>query len=509
MKQVHDRNLSFWSPQPYFIGAFFTPQQFVQIAWLYRLWKLDEKKPAEKKELDEIVRFVPYYAIGNACIGTWMFFWNSERLDISNIFVTINTFTQLFFATESGSAWTKLAPVKIEDKPKFAHRGLNLDVSRHFMAVDDIKRTIDALSFNKFNRLHLHVTDAQAWPLEIPAIPELSAKGAYRPDMVYTVDDFEDLQTYSALQGVQLITEIDSPGHTSSVAYSHPDLIAAFDVQPDWGSNAAEPPSGTLKLNSTDVYKFMKTVYDDLLPRTKPFSSYFHSGGDEVKAAAYKLDDTVNSGDVKVLTPLLQKFVNKLHGHIRKQGLVPMVWEEMLLEWGLDLGKDVVVQTWQSDQALLQTVNKGYKALAGNYNYWYLDCGRGQWLDFMPKDAPDFWPFKDYCDPLKNWRLIYSYDPLHGIPEDKQDLVIGGEVHLWNEQTDPINLDGKLWPRAAAAGEVLWSGAKDGSGKNRSQVLASPRLSEMRERLVAKGVAAEPIHMPYCLMYPKSCVYHP
>jgi hexosaminidase len=376
------------------------------------------------------------------------------------------------------------------------------------MPVENIKRTIDALSFNKFNRLHLHVTDAQAWPLEIPAIPELSAKGAYRPDYVYTVEDFKDLMEYAALQGVQLITEIDSPGHLSSVGYSHPELVAAFDQQPNWGIYAAEPPSGTLKLNSTAVYKFMKTVYDDLLPRVRSYSSYFHSGGDEVKAAAYKLDDTINSGKVSVITPYLQKFVNKMHGHIRKMGLTPIAWEEMLLEWDLDLGKDVLVQTWQSDEAVLQTVNKGHKALAGNYNYWYLDCGRGQWLDFERQDAASFWPFLDYCDPVKNWRLVYSYDPLTGIPADKHHLVVGGEVHLWNEQTDPANLDGKLWPRAAAAGEVLWSGAKDAQGQNRSQVTASPRLSEMRERLLAKGVAAEPIQMPYCLMYPESCVYH-
>lgn len=97
MQDIHDRNLSFFSPQPYFIGAFFFPQQIFQLAWLYRLWRLDSRKPQQAKELDEIVKFVPYYALGNACIGTWMFFWNSNRLDLSNIFVIINTTTQLWY----------------------------------------------------------------------------------------------------------------------------------------------------------------------------------------------------------------------------------------------------------------------------------------------------------------------------------------------------------------------------------------------------------------------------
>jgi len=106
MKDIHDRNLSFFSPQPFFIAVFFFPQQLFQLAWLYRLWKLNEKKSgAERQELDQIVDFVPYYAVGNLCIAAWMFAWNAERLDISHIFVTINTLTQLYYM------YFKLAPM--------------------------------------------------------------------------------------------------------------------------------------------------------------------------------------------------------------------------------------------------------------------------------------------------------------------------------------------------------------------------------------------------------------
>lgn len=414
----------------------------------------------------------------------------------------LTTFTQLFFQTsDKEHLYTPLAPVTIADAPQFSHRGINLDVSRNFIPVADIKRQIDAAAYTKMNRLHLHATDSQSWPLEIPSLPNLARKGAYRPDLVYATADFAELQRHAALQGVQLITEIDMPGHTSSIWYSAPELIAAYNQQPDWDTYAAEPPSGTLKLNSTGVDKFLDMLFADLMPRVAPYTRYFHTGGDEVNLNAYTLDDTVNSSDPAVLQPLMQAFVSANHDRVRKQGLTPMVWEEMLLTWNLTLGSDVVVQSWQSDEAVLQIVQSGHKALVGNYKYWYLDCGKGQWLDFAPGEASaNAWPYQDYCAPFHNWRLIYSKDPYEGVPENLQHLVIGGEAHMWGEQTDAVNLDPMLWPRAAAAAEVLWSGAKDAQGQNKSQIEASPRLSDLRERLVAKGVRAEPVRMPYCEM---------
>lgn len=441
----------------------------------------------------------------------------------------LTTFTQLFFAHSSGGQYTNLAPVEIQDAPKFKHRGINMDVARSWFEVSDVKRMIDAAAYNKFNRFHLHATDSQSWPLEIPALPELAAKGAYRSDLTYTPAELADIQYYGALQGVEVYVEIDMPGHTASIWFAYPDLISAFNVQPNWDTYAAEPPSGTLKLNSSAVYDFLDTLWGDLLPRVSPFTAYFHTGGDEVNRQAYLLDETVRSNDTAVLQPLMQKFVDFNHEHVRAAGLTPIVWEEMLLTWNLTLGSDVVVQTWQSDEAVAATVAAGHKALVGNYNYWvsvphplsfppklyhlltnlstqYLDCGQGQWLDFYPGTSSEtFYPYLDYCSPRKNWRLMYAYDPLEGVPPNATDLVLGGECHIWAEQTDPVNVDRMVWPRACAAGEVLWSGAKDAQGQNRSQVEASPRLADMRERLVAKGVMAEPVRMPFCSMNGTQC----
>ncbi|KAF2877775.1 glycoside hydrolase superfamily [Massariosphaeria phaeospora] len=382
----------------------------------------------------------------------------------------LTTFTQLFYEHSHDGIYTPLAPIEIFDAPKFQHRSLNLDVSRNWFPTSDIKRTIDALAYNKMNRFHLHITDSQSWPLEIPSLPDLAKKGAYRPDLVYTVEDFREMQYYAAIRGVELITEIDMPGHTSSVHHSYPDLIAAYNIQPDWSTYSAEPPSGTLKLNSSAVDAFLETLLADLLPRVYPFSSHFHTGGDEVNKNAYLKDDTVRSNDPSILQPLMQAFIDRTHKHVRDQGLTPIVWEEMLLEWNLTLGADVIVQSWRSDQAVADIVAKGHKALVGNYKYWYLDCGKGQWLDFPPSSATSAFPYLDYCAPFHNWRAMYAYDPLTNIP-----------------------------PNTAAA-EVLWSGAKDAQGRNRSQVEVSLRLGGMRERMVRLGVQAEVMQMPFCSM---------
>ncbi|KAF2724356.1 glycoside hydrolase family 20 protein [Polychaeton citri CBS 116435] len=420
----------------------------------------------------------------------------------------LTTFTQLFYSHSCGAVYSPLAPVYVSDAPKFSWRGLNLDTSRTFKPVDQIKRMIDALSYNKMNRLHWHITDSQSWPLELESLPEVAAEGAYIASEKYSVEEVREIQEFGALLGVEVAMEIDQPGHTASIWYSHPDLITAFNIQPEWTTYSAEPPSGQFKLNSTGVYDFLDTLFKELLPRLKPYTSYFHLGGDEVNVNVYNFDETVGTNDTTVLQPLMQKFMDRNTKQIEGAGFIPLVWEEMLLDWNLTLPKDTIVQTWLSDESVASVTSKGYKALAGNYNFWYLDCGKGQWLDFPVGEASaTFWPYQDYCAPLKNWRWAYSYDPLSGVPDNQTHLVIGGECHIWSEQTDVVNLETMVWPRASAVGEVLWSGAKDASGQNRSQIEASPRLSEMRERLVARGLRAEPVRMPFCSMNGTQCVY--
>ena len=434
----------------------------------------------------------------------------SEKGDVSITYATavgalhaLTSLAQLFYKHSKGGVYTPFAPLSIHDKPAYSHRGLNLDISRNYMAPKDVKRMIDAMALNKFNRLHLHATDSQSWPIEIPAIPELASKGAYHAGLTWSVADLKSVQTYAAQRGIQSYLEIDSPGHTASIAYSFPNLITGFNQQP-WSTFAAEPPSGQVKLASPDVKSFFDKLYSDLLPRVSPFSSLFHTGGDEINVNVYTLDPALHTNDSRLLQPHLQTFVQNLHNTIRSYGFTPMVWEETVIVWNVTLPNSTIVQTWQGQESLAAVLATGHKALFGDYNHWYLDCGFGQWVDPSPanKQTPIAPPYTDYCSPLKNWREIYSYDPTINITTSALGGIIGGEVHMWGETTDPVNLDSKAWPRAAAAAEIMWSGVKGVKGVNEA---VTRRLAEMRERLVDVGVRAGPVQMTWCLQNPGDC----
>jgi len=418
----------------------------------------------------------------------------------------LTSLLQLFYKSTTNQIYTNLAPVHIEDKPVYEYRGLNMDIARNWEPPSSVKHLIDGMELAKFNVLHIHATDAQSWPIDIPSMPELAQKGAYAPHLYWTASELDDVLSYAYARGIEPIIEIDSPGHLSSVAYSHPDLIAAFNVQP-WGNDCAEPPCGSIQLNNPDVYKFFDKLYSDLLPRTSKYSKRFHSGGDEVNANAYLLDPTVKSNDSAVLQPLIQKFKSHLEATINKAGLQNMVWEEMIVNWNLTLNPNTIVQTWQGQDSIADVAGKGYKTLFGDYYHWYMDCGYGQWLDPNTTAIADGTgvikpPYTDYCNPLKSWREMYSYDPTVNLTAAMIENLYGGEVHIWHELTDATNLDSKVWPRALAGSEIMWSGIKGVAGVDEG---VTRRMSDMRERLVALGFGANPVTMTWCLQNLGDC----
>jgi hexosaminidase len=180
----------------------------------------------------------------------------------------LDTFAQLFYAHSQSAkeSYLSIAPIHIIDSPAYEHRGINLDISRNWIAPNDALRVLDAMAHCKLNKLHLHASDAQSWPLDIPSLPELAAKGAYDARQIWSSQDLHLVQRHGQLRGIEVYLEIDLPGHTTSVAASDPELVASAYREP-WIKYAAEPPAGQLALGSPDVMEFLTTLFNDLIPR--------------------------------------------------------------------------------------------------------------------------------------------------------------------------------------------------------------------------------------------------
>ncbi|THH02544.1 hypothetical protein EW145_g6734 [Phellinidium pouzarii] len=407
------------------------------------------------------------------------------------LFRGLTTFSQLWYDYE-GDTYTLVAPIKIEDSPAFPYRGFMLDTARNFFPVSDVKRTLDAMSWAKINTFHWHVTDSQSFPLQVPGFLELSQAGAYSNNSVYSLDDVQDIVSYAGERGIDVLMEIDTPGHSSIIAASHPEHIACFEESP-WSTFAGEPPAGQLRLASSSTTNFTASLLAaaaSVLP-----SSMFSTGGDEINTNCYA-DDTQTQAELnatgRTLEQALNVFTQATHGALRQLGKAPVVWEEMVLEHNVTLGNDTVVMIWISSQDAAAVAAKGFQIVQSPSDYFYLDCGGGGWLgdDVLGNSS---------CDPFKSWQKAYSFDPFNNLTIEQRSLVLGGQQLLWAEQSGPENLDSIAWPRAAASAEVFWTGGT----LNGTEAL--PRLHAHRFRMVNRGVRAIPLQPEWCALRPDAC----
>ncbi|EJU02943.1 N-acetylhexosaminidase [Dacryopinax primogenitus] len=378
------------------------------------------------------------------------------------LFRGLTTFTQLWYSTGgvastypyasffpgASMVYTVQAPVMITDSPAYPYRGFLFDTSRNFFPVADIYQTLDAMSYVKINMFHWHITDSQSFPLTVAALPELSQYGAYSAAQTYSLQDVQDIVNYASERGIDIMMEIDAPGHTASVYESHPEYVACWNFEP-WTTYANEPPSGQLRFAVPEVLNFTQQMFASVLS-TLPGSG-FSTGGDELNTNCY-VNDTVTQDALtasgKNLSEALSMYVLGTHDTVRAAGKTPAVWEEMLLVQNISLGMDTIVLVWISSEDALAVAEKGYKMVHGPSDYFYLDCGAGEWLG---NDTDG----NSWCDPFKTWQKAYSFDPLQNLTEAQYDLVLGGQQLLWTEQSGPENVDPIVWPSTAASAEVF------------------------------------------------------
>ncbi|CAK5269834.1 unnamed protein product [Mycena citricolor] len=418
------------------------------------------------------------------------------------LFRGLTTFAQFWYSLdgEGRTVYLDVGPVDVaRDAPAYSYRGFMLDTARNFFPVADIKRTLDAMSWVKLNMFHWHIVDSQSFPLSLPDYPELAQKGAYSANEVYSPQDVEDIVQYAAERGIDVLMEIDTPGHTTAIGESHPEYIACNKASP-WTTYANEPPAGQLRLATPAVVNFTASLIGaaaKVLP-----GQYFSTGGDELNTECYA-KDAQTQADLKKsghkLEQALDAFTQATHGALLHLGKTPVVWEEMVLDFNLKLSNETVVMVWISAADAASVVEKNFRIVHSASDYFYLDCGAGEWIG-------DTSTATSWCDPFKSWQWSYTFDPLANISASKSHLVLGGEQLLWTEQTDPSNLDPIVWPRAATSAEIFWTGPKLPSGKARTGVEALPRLHDLRYRMVQRGVRAIPIQPQWCALRPESCL---
>ncbi|GJJ15499.1 hypothetical protein Clacol_009777 [Clathrus columnatus] len=405
------------------------------------------------------------------------------------LFRGLTTFGQLWYQYQN-TIYAVQTPLTIEnDTPAFPYRGFMLDTSRNFFPVSDILRTMDAMSWVK--------TDTHSWPLFIESHPELSAEGAYTSDSQYSQADIQNITSYAA-------EEIDTPSHTGSISFSHPELVACSDASP-WSTFASEPPAGQLRLASPAGIDLATSIFSSaasIFP-----SKYISTGGDELNANCYD-DDAETQAELKAsgqtLEEALDTFVQATQSTLTKVGKIPIISEEMVLDYNLTLSNDTIAIVWISSQDVPSVVQRGFRVILGASDFLFLvlnvglqDCGGGEWVG---DDIANSW-----CDPFKTWQKIYSFDPFANLTSEQTKLIVGGMTLLWTEQSDPSNLDPIVWPRAAAAAEVFWTGAQLPTGTPLNSSEALPRLHDARYRFVQRGVKAIALQPQWCALRPGAC----
>lgn len=356
------------------------------------------------------------------------------------------------------------------------------------------------------NQFHWHIADSQSFPLVLQdEYAELSQKGAASPGLTYSRDDVAHLVAYAAERGINVNVEIDMPGHeyegVKNFGQSAGDLLQCGG-EAEWWTVANEPPPGSLKLNTSAAYTYISGLIKQVAPLFP--SAYFGTGGDEVNLACYNVTNA-SQIDADGMKP----FLANAHDAISASGKTPMVWEEMALDFpatGKSLRKGTIVETWtnSSNVGRVLEANPDVYLIHAPSDFFYLDCGTsGAWLTGSPGNAT-------YWCPFVSWSKMYEFDPFNGtsaVPGGK-DRVLGGEAALWSETVDGPSLDATIWPRAASAAEVFWTGASytsEGTNIKRNVTLAMPRMHDIRFRMADRAIAARPLQPLYCALRPGQC----
>jgi hexosaminidase len=455
---------------------------------------------------------------------------NSVHITAGSVYGALHAFTtmqQIVINDGSGKLIIE-QPVSIDDKPLYPVRGIMIDSGRNYISKAKILEQIDGMALSKLNVLHWHMVDSQSWPVEIKSYPEMT-KDAYSPNDVYTQDVLKEIVEYAAARGVRVIPEIDMPGHASSGWEEiDKDILTCED---SWWSNddwplhtAVQPNPGQLDILNNKTYEVTGKVYKEMASIFP--DNWFHIGGDELFINCNNFSSLAREffASGKSMGDLYQVWVDRAIPNFRSQvNKTIVMWEDVKLSATVaasgNVPKDIVLQAWNNGlDHISNLTGQGYRVIVSSSDFMYLDCGYGGYVSNDPRynvmvnpDAesgnPNFnWGGNggSWCAPYKTWQRIYDYDFTQGLTDAQKALVQGAIAPLFGEQVDSVVISQKIWPRAAALAELVWSGNRDQDGKKRTTELTQ-RILNFREYLVANGVQATPLMPKYCLQNPHTC----
>ena len=339
----------------------------------------------------------------------------------------------------SGIDDSKLACVIIKDYPEFKWRGLLLDCCRHFMSIDFVKRYIDLLAYHKMNVLHWHLTEDQGWRVEIEKYPKLTDIGAWRKEKdgsvyggFYTKEQIKEVVNYAYHRGVNIVPEIELPGHSVAALAAHPEYSCTggpFEVETDWGVFKDIYCAG-----NDSTFVFLENVLDEIIELFP--SEYIHIGGDEAPKYRWencsKCKKRIQDENLQDTHELQSYFIQRIENYISSKGKKLIGWDE-ILDGGLAQG--ATVQSWRGFNGASEAAKAGHDAIVSPTSHAYFD---------YDLDAIDL-------------EKVYNFDPIPtDVPNDKVKHIIGGECNMWSERAPQNTIDSKVFPRLLAMSEVLW-----------------------------------------------------
>jgi len=367
------------------------------------------------------------------------------------------------------SADGKLPVCVIEDAPRFAWRGLMLDEARHFMGKAYVKHLLRTMAAHKLNKFHWHLTDDQGWRIEIKQYPQLTKIGAWRGPGTkapvakwdsklplakkkyggfYTQKDIKEIVAYAQSLHIEIMPEIDVPGHAMAIALSYPQVLPKTDKET--GKGVHNLSGNVLSVVNPDVYRMLDDIFGEIAGLFP--SPYIHVGGDEVNVNAWKASPEhrayMEKHGMKNPHQLQNMFMLRLEKMLKAHGKTLMGWNEIM--HGGNLSKDTGVMAWISIGAGINAAKQGYPTVmaVGPHNYFDMTYPG-------PNEPRSHW----WAGAISTQRA-YDWNPLFAdqLNAEQQKNILGVQCCLWTEfVTDPENADYKLWPRACATAEVGWT----------------------------------------------------